>query len=283
MHFNSWWYLGLGILSLILLIYTCFKKNWGRCLLLFMIMIGLGYIIEAIIYNFLHSYQYYPKFIKHSSFYDSNLGAIASNAFALPVAATFIATFRKNWFWILAITGIFAGIEWLFLELHIYTHNWWKIGYTALGLPFYFTMAKVLYQKILFPLSGFMHSIILFLITGTLSGDLHIFPIMFFSNRYYEIGWFKNQAQDTTAFAAIFYLSASFFYVWVAKFHWKNKWIKYVLTVFCMFTVNIILQKVGILYSLVWWDPWYYLILSIIVLKTTVAISKRLSIGPADK
>jgi hypothetical protein len=52
------------------------------------------------------------------------------------------------------------------------------------------------------------------------------------------------------------------------------------LTPLLMFTVNILLQKAGILHSQVWWDPWYYVILSVVLLKLTVSISKHLSIGP---
>lgn len=280
MEYNSYWYLGLGILSVLLLIYVYKKSRSPRSLLLFISYIGLGYLIETVIYNFGHSYQYYPKFINHDSFYDSNMGAIASNALALPAAATFIGTLRKNWGWILFFIGIFAGIEWTFLWLNIYSHNWWKISYTSLGLLVFFPLAKTIYPLLCQPLKGFQHSLLLFLIIGPFSGSLHITPIMFFSNRYYELGLFDNLSQDTTAFGAIFYLSASLFYVWAAKRQWKFKWMKYVITPLLMYTVNGILQKAGILHSLVWWDPWYYLFLSIFLLKLTVTFSKHLSAGP---
>lgn len=61
MNINSLCYLGLGFLNIIFLIYVCFKKGIRRSLLLFLAMVGVGYIIEAVIYNFLGSYQYYPK------------------------------------------------------------------------------------------------------------------------------------------------------------------------------------------------------------------------------
>lgn len=280
MDFNSYWYLGLGMLSLLLLIYVYKKSRSPRCLLLFIAIIGLGYMIETVIYNFGHSYQYYPKFISHDSFYDSNMGAIASNALALPAAATFIGTLRKNRLWILFFISIFAGIEWTFLKLNIYSHNWWKIGYTSLGLLVFFPLAKLFYQLLSRPLKGFLHSLLLFLIIGPFSGSLHIIPIMFFTIRYYELGLFDHHSQDTTAFSAIFYLTACLFYVWIAKRHWTDKWLKYVITPLLMYTVNVILQKAGILHSLVWWDTWYYVILSICLLKLTVTFSKHLSTGP---
>jgi hypothetical protein len=280
MEFNSYWYLGLGILSILLLLYVYVKTRSPRSLLLFVTMVGLGYILEAVIFNFFHSYQYYPKIIRHDPYYDSNLGAISSNALALPAAATFIAALRKNLLWILFSISIFAGIEWLFLQLNIYSHNWWKIGYTSLGLFVYFPLAKVFYQLLSNPLYGKLHTIFLFLMISPISGSFQFVPIMFFSNRYYELGWFEHQSQDTTAFGAIYYISASLFYVWITKRQWKFKWLKYVLTPLLMYTVNVILQKGGILHSQVWWDPWYYVILSVCVLKLTVTISKHLTNGP---
>ncbi|MEH6955036.1 hypothetical protein [Neobacillus drentensis] len=279
MNINSLCYLGLSLLSIILLGYVCYKKGVRRSLLLFLAMVGLGYFIEAVIYNFLGSYQYYPKLIKHNAIYDSNLGAIASNALALPVTATFIAAFHKNWLWIVFITGSFAGIEWLFLKLDIYTHNWWEIEYTSLGLPFYYLFAKILHKKIRLPLKGMIHSFCLFLIIGTFAGSFHIFPIMFFSNRYYELGLFENQAKDTTAFGAIFYLCASLFYVAIAKFHLMPRWLKYIVTALSMYTATILLRKTGILHSQVWWDTSYYILLSIAALLFAETISKQLAKG----
>ncbi|MEH7073086.1 hypothetical protein [Neobacillus drentensis] len=279
MNINSLCYLGLGFLSVILLLYVCYIKGIKRSLLLYLAMVGLGYMIEAIIYNFLGSYQYYPKLLKHDRIYDSNMGAIASNFLALPVTATYIASFHRKWLWIAFFTGLFAVIEWVFIKLHIYKHNWWKIGYTSLGLPFYYLSAKFLIKKMVLPLKGVLHSLVLFLVVGAIQGTFHMIPIMLFSSRYYQLGWWGNPSKDTTAFAAVSYLCATLFYVIVAKIPYLPKWLKYVITPVCMYAVTIILRKSGILHSQVWWDPWYYIIFSIIALWFTESISRCLSKG----
>ena len=276
---NSLCYLGLSLLSIIFMIYICYKKGIRNSLLLFLAMVGLGYVIEAIIYNFLGSYIYYPKILRHDRIYDSNIGAMASNALALPVSATFIAVFHKNWRWIIFFTGLFTGIEWLFLELHIYSHHWWKLGYTSLGLPFYYLTAKFLFKKIILPLQGTLHSLLLYLIVGSFSGTFQIIPIMLFSSRYYQFGWWANQSMDTNAFGASFYLCDSLFYVVVAELSFFPRWLKYVIVPLCMYAVTNILSKLGILHSLVWWDPWYFIILSITTIWFTESMSKRLEKG----
>ncbi|MEH7416191.1 hypothetical protein V7266_12980 [Neobacillus drentensis] len=280
MDLNSLCYLGLGLISMILLIYICIKSDVRLALLTFIGMVGFGYIVEAVIYNFLSSYQYFPHIIKHEPVYDSALGAIASNALTLPVTATFLAVFRKNLLWVAFMIALYAGIEWLFLELHIYKHYWWKIYFTSIGLCFYFMFAKFLYHKLNGPLKGFLHTFCLYLIISPFSGSLHFIPIMFFSNRYYEFGLFTNQAKDTTAFASIFYLSASLVYVLIAKIHPFPLWVKYSVTGLCMYSATLILSHVGILHSLVWWDIWYYIALSLLCLLFTMYISKSLYKGP---
>jgi hypothetical protein len=208
------------------------------------------------------------------------MGAIASNTLALPAVAAFIAAMRLRFRSILMFTVLFGAIEWLFLQLGIYTHNWWRIAYTMLGLPFYFLSAKMLYARILQPLQVWHHSLILLLITQSLCANFHIFPIMLLSARYYRPGWFANQSHDTTAFSAIYYLCMSSILVLLIKVDWKRKWIKYALAAAFGATANIILMTVGILHSLKDWDPFYYILQPAIVLMIAGFISKRLSFGP---
>ncbi|MEH7308247.1 hypothetical protein [Neobacillus drentensis] len=276
MH-NSYWYYALLALSTSLFIFILVKKRNTQSLYLLLTMIGLAFIIETVIYNFLASYDYNPNFIKHNNFYDNNLGAFVSNAFSLPIIATFIAVFGLNWIWIIFFSGFFVGVEWLFLKLHIYSHNWWRLAYTGLGLPFYFATAKSYYKWILQPANGFKHYWILYLITCTISASAYILPIIFFSNRIYSPGWFENSGRDSIAFSAIFYLCVSLFYCLMTKFNLKRNWIKYIFTALLMFVLNQVLMGTGILRSLVWWDQPYYAVISVLTLLLTGTIDKRLN------
>ncbi|MFC5451059.1 hypothetical protein [Paenibacillus aestuarii] len=275
MH-NSYWFFALLISSTIIFCFLLLKKRNFQTVLLYLTMVGYGYIIETTIFNFLGSYDYYPNLIRHNSFYDSELGAFFSNALSLPVIATLIATFQLNWFWIVFFSGYFVGIEWLFLKLHIYTHHWWRLEYTGLGLPIYFVLAKVFYKWILLPSKGFKHYFMLYLITGSISASAHILPMLFFLNRFYRPGWFENEGRDSIAFSAIYYLCASLFYCLIVKVKWKTKWIKYILSGLFTYIVNLVLIKFGILYSLVWWDQMYYVCLSLLLIVLVKIIDTRL-------
>lgn len=276
MH-NSYWYYALLILSITLFGFILFKKRNTQTLFQLLSMIGMGYIIETIIFNFLGSYEYNPNFIHHNSFYDTNLGAFVSNAFSLPVVATLIATFHLSWIWMVLFSGLFVGIEWFFLKLHIYSHNWWRLEYTGFGLPFYFAVSRVYYKWILHPSKGLKHNWLLYLIIGSISCSAHILPIIFFSNRIYSPGWFENSGRDSIAFAAIFYLCDSLFYCLMSNLNWKMKWSKYILAGLVIYAVNQVLIGVGILRSLVWWDQPYFVGLSLLLTLITEIVDKRLS------
>lgn len=280
MRFNSYWYLGLSVLSIILLIYTCLKKGTVRTLLLFLIMTECAYIADTIIYTFLESYFYIPNLIKHDPYYDSNMGGLTSNFSVVPTIGTFIGICQLNRVWTLAFTALLAVIEWLFVKLKIYILYWWRIPYTSFGLFFvYFPMAKLIYKLVSQPLKGIRHSLFLFLTIAPILGTTHLLPIMFFSNRYYNPGWFQDRGHDTSAFVSIYYLCSSMLLVVLLKCNWKYGWMKYPSLGIILFIVTIILKSIGILHSLVWWDTWYYILAPIIILRIASAISKRLSLG----
>ena len=152
---HSVWYLGLATISLILLAFVYFKTKNYRSLLLYLGMVGVGYMIEFFIYVLLDSYEYDPDIIARDAYYDYNMGAISSNMLTLPVTATLIAVYRLSWIWIAIFTVLIVGIEWLFLKLGIYHHHWWRTAYTGIGLLVYYRFAKFWFTKFMHPFKGY--------------------------------------------------------------------------------------------------------------------------------
>lgn len=277
MNYHSFWYIVLVAVSMFLFLYTYYQKKNHPVLLLLITAIGFGYIIEGFIYNLLHSYVYYPHFLPSNPTYDSNLGAIASNVFVLPVVAVFIASFHKNWRWILFFSVLILGIEWSFLELGIYKHNWWRKEFTFFGLlTVYFPTIKVLCRWLQDKQIGIRHFLLLFLIISPILGTIHILPIMFFSNRSYNLGWFENVYQDTNAFAAIYYICSGIFISTLARLEFRKKWVKYIILIIVLFSFTRILVSIGILKIFIWWDPYFYTIFPVFVLMLAGKISRKI-------
>lgn len=137
-------------------------------------------------------------------------------------------------------------------------------------------MAKIFYRRLINPLNKIIDVLILVLITGAIAGTLHFTPIMFLASRYYHPGWFDYTARDTSAFTAVLYLSETPFYVLMAKLQWKYLWLKAVVTAAIFYALDRLFSHVGLLESHVWWDSWYYVLLSITVILLIQRISNRL-------
>ncbi|CAM4414237.1 hypothetical protein [Paenibacillus tarimensis] len=281
MRYSSYWYLGLVAISVVLLILVYYKSRNHRSFALFLGMVGVSYCIEFVIFTLLGSYQYYPGFIKHNSYYDSNIGSGISNFLILPSSAAAIAVFRKGWLWIVVTTGLFAAVEWLFLHLQIYRHNWWSIGYTALGLPFYYLTAKAWYNRIMRPMKGLLLFVTLVLITGAILGTLMYLPIAFLGVRTYHIGWFENISRDTTVFVTVYWLVLAVAYTTIFSFTWSYAWPKYVISLGLLIFLMSALSQADILRTHAWWDPYYCVFVCLLVLLYLGALRKRLLMGPA--
>lgn len=280
MSFNTYWYLGLTIISLIVFIYICRKKGTLSSVLFLLSLVELAYLIETAIYIYGGSYEYHPNIIENGGFYDSNAGAVVSNLFTIPVIAAFIASFQLKWPWIALFTGLLALIEWLFIELGIYTLNWWKVGYTSFGLFFvFFPTAKLIYRNIMQPLKGFRHSLYLFLCTAPILANFQIFPIILLSNRYYSLGLFKDTPRETTAFLSVYYVVITIILIALIKYIKQPKYLKYIVLAVLLIIINVSLDKAEILHSSAWWDKAYYILMPLLVLRLAEGISKRLAIG----
>lgn len=262
MNTNSYWYLGLTGISLLTLLYICLVSRKPGSFPFFVTMVGAGYMIEAVIYIFLQSYSYRPMLLPETPYYDSNMGAVVSNTFSLPVAATFLAVYPLGRGWVVLVIGLFAGIEWLFLELDIYVHHWWRIAYTCLGLAVYFPAGRYLYRRMSRPLEGLFHFVVQFLSTGAVIATLHVIPIMIFLSRTYSPGWFTDSEHDTTAFATVVYLFASLIYIGLASLPRLHLVWRMVLGVALMSACHLLLARIGLLHIHVWWDPYVYMALA---------------------
>lgn len=279
---NAYWFLGLALISASVLIWVCFRTRSAQPLYLYLFMVGVGYLIEFVIYILLGSYEYKPKILHNDSYFDSNMGAIASNFFSLPVSAMLIAVFRLGWKSMAGFIVLFACIEWLFLSLGIYVHHWWKTGFTAAGLPFYFGTAKLVFRWMSSPVQGWREAVILFCISGAVLGTLQIMPVMFFDSRQYHFGWFDRPGRDTTAAAAVFYLFISLLFTLSVMLRWRAALLKYVLAMSVIITVTAVMQGTGLLEVKLWWDLWYYRLLNLSVLIWLSFVARKLEHGLID-
>lgn len=151
---NTIWFLLLGITTIIELILIFKKAEKRKLVLAFYITItGLTFAFEMIIVV-LNAYQYFPKAIPpyisqtpaQYLFNDSIIGNYFSQ-FSISATALLIAVYNLNYYWFLAFAGAYCIIEEFFLELGIYTQNWYRTWMTFVLMLLLFWVVKKIYDS----------------------------------------------------------------------------------------------------------------------------------------
>ncbi|WP_062356832.1 hypothetical protein [Bacillus kwashiorkori] len=139
----------LIIIHLILLFFTMKKKKAEKKALFILLIAntGLCYLFEFVVLNIFKGYKYKPKFFRKKEI-DNVAGAILSQAVFIPIITIINTAFQFNWKGKLFLSGIYSGIELLFLKLKVYAHHWWKVIYTFSLLPAIFYISDFFYRAL---------------------------------------------------------------------------------------------------------------------------------------
>lgn len=109
--------------------------------------IGFAFFFEYFVLNLFQAYTYKPSILK-IKYLDNILGAILSQAFYVPITATFLTIYKKNWRWKVSFITYFYIVEKLFLRLGIYKTNWWNPKFTTVLMLIYFYISDYFYKLI---------------------------------------------------------------------------------------------------------------------------------------
>lgn len=144
---NASWFFVLTLVSLCLLVWTYKVTKKPIVFLYWLFLVGLANIFEFVIFFLFDSYSYSPELFD-DPFVDSYLGAITSQSISVPIALTYVAVRNKGLFTILLFLLFFSGVERFFIQLGIYTQNWWTISYTVFFLFLSFLLSEIWYKKL---------------------------------------------------------------------------------------------------------------------------------------
>lgn len=137
----AYWYYGLILISLVLIITSlAYKRNW-KLLVLYFNIIAAIHPFEITVLILFHGYCYLPGIVDDPKL-DNYLGSYVSNSLIVPASAMAINAFSLCWKYSMAIAALFTGIDWYFTKLGIYRHFWWKSIYTGIGLSILYLISK---------------------------------------------------------------------------------------------------------------------------------------------
>lgn len=206
---NVFWYVGLAVVSVCLIGYTLWKTRDGRLLALHFCLAGLIDPLEYFVLILFSSYQYFPTAIS-DVWIDNIIGAIASNDLIIPAVAVAAAAFRLRLAWLLVLSVLFMGVEWLFLHLDLFGLFWWKTMYTGIGIFLFFLIGQYLWRTIQ---RGHASKPFLFFYTFFVYlfvyGTSHIIQGHFLDIHDLKVGWFPDPIRDQLAFGELIEIFAS--------------------------------------------------------------------------
>ncbi|MCL6611697.1 MAG: hypothetical protein K6T66_09190 [Peptococcaceae bacterium] len=141
----AYWYSGLVIVSLILLILALqHRKDW-KLLVLHLSIFSIIHPFEVFVLA-TKGYMYKPGILIFPPGADNFLGAFISDLFIVPASAVVINAFSLSWRSTLCIATIFTCIDWFFTVIGIYQHFWWKSIYTGVGLIILYAISNWLWK-----------------------------------------------------------------------------------------------------------------------------------------
>lgn len=128
---GAYWYGGLVIVSLFLLLVALWHKKEYKLLILHLAVAGTIHPFEVLVINF-KAYRYMPGIMPGIG--DNILGAYASDLFIVPATTVVISAFSLSWRSRILFAVAFTFIDWYFTVIGIYEHYWWKSIYTGIGI-----------------------------------------------------------------------------------------------------------------------------------------------------
>lgn len=210
----------LFLIHSLLLAYSFYKsKERKKLFTLLMSNIGFAYLFEYFVLNLFKAYTYKPKVIKNS-YHDNIFGAILSQAIFVPFTAVFLTSQKIGWWGKVIGGGYFTLVEFIFLRLGVYKHNWWKTVYTFMLIPIYFKLSD-LWKHFLDNNKVIVRFISMFLMNLVTEANL---LFLFAGFRKLRFGLGKLYSWHEHFILVPFYaISVSLFAAW--SFLKKNNWI----------------------------------------------------------
>jgi hypothetical protein len=248
---NSVPYYLLGLCSVSLLVGLIWYARSVRPLLMTLVYSGMIYLFEFFILVVGNAYDYHPEVLVRP-YYDNVFGAIISNFLAVPIVAAFTSQLQLRTHWLILIGFVFGGIEWLFLRLHVYQHQWWLIGYTIFFIILFLHLTRWWIRMMYRSKLGMYLSLLMF--SWSLVGTL-VFVLAVTEIRIFQMGFFNDKYRDDIFISAIYGFLKATLLSW-AVYRSNARWYSAASLLF-IFAGNYALLRLDILrISIPMWQYW---------------------------
>lgn len=271
---SIFWYNLLALIGIVVTAFTLYKKRdtakISTFLVFFLLSICITWIGEFVVLGLFNSYAYKTG-IYESPWAQNILGHLILNTTFYPGTAILVAAFSLGYGGISLITIVYLLLEYLFLNLGIYEHHWWKYYMTGAAIIIYQIITKVWFIK-LNTIKGGVLRICTFYFVGFVILHFPIPIILLLSKQYYNVNWVEDLYLSSTMFIFIYQLIETlllvFFVCILKKWYWK--FAPFIIA----FLGQSILVRLNILIFENGWNLLYTMLLYFICIATFIVIEK---------
>ena len=229
---NFIWYICVAIISVGIAVYAIYMKRdrykASTLMLFYLFASSITWIGEFIVLGLFNSYAY-----KTGLFTDpwaqNLLGHLILNTTMYPAAAIVMVAYSLRNRWITLITAIFILVEYLFLKLGLYEHNWWKYYMSAITVVSFILISKYWFLKMNKKRQG-LTRILTFYFVAMIIIHIHTPLLLLLGKQYYQISFINNLIGNmylsSITIIFIYHLIESFLLVLfvgiLKKWYWKS-------------------------------------------------------------
>jgi hypothetical protein len=266
-------YSALALVGMVLLWLSYRKTKNKLIIVLFLALSGCIALFDYIIYVWGIAYVYKPGFVDNEM--DKQLGAMVSDFFSVPACAVFIVAYRLRWYWSVAISMSYFGIEEFFKKVGIYEQFWWRTWYTLILLLALFWIAKVWYARLNRPHKRSLSYMTLTATLLTVELIPQILNQALFPTRLNISEWIKSLGrQGPLINSPISLIIAIIFSILILE-KVNKAWLAVV--VCANFILDLMLRRLNIIQSLTFWDNVYIISMDIVTITAGIYFEKQLN------
>lgn len=133
---NVLWYICLAIIGIVSAAYNIYSKRKiykvSTLLVFYLATAGFAWICEFLVLGLFSSYSYRTGLIA-DPWAQNLLGHLILNTTLYPSAAIVVVTHSLWYVWIAIYATFFTIVEYLFIKLNLYEHQWWKNYMTTIS------------------------------------------------------------------------------------------------------------------------------------------------------
>ncbi|HEX9059791.1 MAG TPA: hypothetical protein VF941_06405 [Clostridia bacterium] len=147
---NVFWYICLAVIGLGTAAYTIYAKRniykISTLLVFYLFSASSTWIGEFTVLGIFNSYAYKTGVFK-DIWAQNLLGHLILNTTLYPASAVVMVAYSLKYGWISFVAVFFVIVEYIFMKMGIYGHNWWKYYMTAVTAVTFLLIARKWFYK----------------------------------------------------------------------------------------------------------------------------------------